>query len=200
MASKNPNPWIAIWTEPRNTVRSIVSYKPLYGFWILSGLTGWPMSVQFFHVLSSLGAISYLSILILTLVTAPLFGALTNLLFSSVMYGIGKCLKGQASFSEILCSVAWSNITNLFSVFVTIVVLTYFGTNWFSSTVMQMPIHPYMIYVLLILRVLQTIFFGWTIYLLVVSISEVQRFSLGRSVANVLVAGGVLALATVWLS
>lgn len=188
MSEMQVNPWISMWTHPRRTVQELVSYKPTYGFYILSVIVGWPAAIQIAQIYNLSEFLSFPVILLITVLASPLLGAIGIVIFSGLLYWTGKSLGGVASFAEVKCATAWSNITGLFSVFIYILLIAYFQGGWFCPSWVNMPVDRYMAYILFTLFVLQVVFFIWTIYLFIQSIAQVQRFSVWKALGSVIMA------------
>ncbi len=104
------NPWITIWTEPKQTVRALIQVDSHYGYWVLAGLYGLSSCFYGVHLYSwSLAAalpVSWLPLLMIS----PVLGAIALNLEAWILYWISKLFKGVATYSEVRCAVAWAKI------------------------------------------------------------------------------------------
>jgi|GEM_PF-3658543 len=189
MSELQIKPWLSMWTRPRSTIEAVVAYRPTYRFWVLSGIIGWPAAIQVAQIYALSASFELPLILLMTVLAAPLLGALCITVVGGVVYFTGKLLGGKASFSEMKCAVSWSNITSIISVLSYVIVIAYFRGGWFCPGWVNIHVDRYMAYVLFCLFLLQIVFVVWTVYLLIQSVSQVQRFSVWRSAANVGMAG-----------
>lgn len=105
------NPFTAIWTRPRETVRYVIEEKQdsfifllllLIGF--SGGLSGASGNEEFFPVLV---------VILGSLVLGPLFGALGIAIVSGIYKLIGKMFGGEGTYSEMFRAVVTSSIPQL---------------------------------------------------------------------------------------
>ncbi len=181
-----------MWTHPRKTVQSIVLFKPSYRFIFLSAIVGWPPAIQVAQLYALSESLSLPIILLITIAAAPILGAIGIVIFSGVAYFIGKWMGGAASFAETKCAVAWSNITGIASVISYAILIAYFKGGWFTPTWVNIPVDRPMAYLLFCLFLVQIVSIGWTIYLLVQSVSQVQKFPVWKSVITLALTSLVL--------
>ena len=181
-----------MWMHPKQTVQSIISFKPTYHFIVLSAIVGWPAAIQVAQLYSLSPSFSLPLILLMTVIAAPILGAIGISVFSGIAYFIGKGMGGVATFAETKCAIAWSNITGIFSVISYATLIAYFKEGWFSPAWVNMPVDRSMAYILFCLFLIQIISIGWTIYLLIQSISQVQKFPIWKSIVNLVLVSVVL--------
>lgn len=182
------NPWLSMWMHPRETIQAIISFKPSYHFILLAIIVGWPAAIQLSQIYAISQSLSLPMILLITVLGSPILGTFGILIFTTVIYLIGKLLGSQASFSETKCAVAWSNIPGIFSVISYAILIAYFKEGWFNSAWINMPVDHYMVYILFCLFLAQIVAFGWTIYLFIQSIAQAHSFSIWKSIANLALA------------
>ena len=109
------NPWLSIWTKPKETIRSILNYRVNYGLFFLCWAFGF-FSLGFVSVGLSETRGMTLSVLIwmAILLGFPVGYLLVN--FSSFwIYLIGRLLKGKARFKEVRAVHCWSFVPNILS-------------------------------------------------------------------------------------
>lgn len=181
-----------MWMHPKQTVQSIISFKPTHRFIVLSAIVGWPAAIQVAQLYALSPSLTLPLILLITVLAAPILGAIGIVVFSGIAYFIGKWMGGVASFAEIKCAIAWSNITGIFSVISYATLIAYFREGWFSPAWVNMPVDRSMAYILFCLFLIQVVSIGWTIFLLIQSISQVQKFPVWKSFVNLFLVGVVL--------
>lgn len=181
------NPWFSMWIKPRETIRALASQDTGYRFWILSLIVGWPFILQIYVILYYENPI-YL--LLITITLGILFGALNILIQTAILFLTGKMLKGKASFAEMRLAISWAHLPFiLFSLgFIVLFLL-----NWFLPTLEtgESLLHPAIGRMFLIPLCALVGFVAYLI-LLIGSVAEVQKFSIARSLVNVLLAPIVL--------
>lgn len=171
-------PWFSIWTRPRTTLRAIVRAKPTFGFWILATLYAVAslFSLANFY---SWGLSSCSSPFFLLLVLSPILGIVIFYLNAWVLQWTGSFFKGKAPIWHIRAALAWSKVPYIASL---LLWLTLLATNNTEAVFVQAVPGSLGIVTTLIPLTLSL----WSLVLLIQGISEVQSFSLGRSIANVL--------------
>src|ERR1700722_12611370 len=121
MESKNINPWVQIWTHPRNTLRTILSTDPqkvIVWLAIIGGiLSGLSFAALGWHFTKNA---LYQTFLILTMmIVGGLFGIALLYFFGWLYTLTGSWIGGKGGFTDLKCAVGWSNypfiISNLLS-------------------------------------------------------------------------------------
>lgn len=175
------NPWLSMWTQPRSTIRAIVHENPKYRIFLIGML--WALQTLFYYAnYWSLG-IYYESIKIVaaSFLIAPFAGWIWVCYYGWVLRVVGRGLDGYAPTRYLRAAVAWSYVPCVFNLLLWFVL---FVDNQ-EYVFIQSAIGPSAIFIVLINAILG----GWSFVLLVQSVSEVQNFSLNRSITNVLIAG-----------
>jgi hypothetical protein len=180
------NPWISMWNQPRSTIRAIVHSKPSYGVCYLA--TVYALQSFFFYAnWWSLGLNArYHLFMTLGVILSPFFGVIWLYFVGIIFYLSGRLLKGTAPSSHLRAAVAWStlpySITLLMWLF-----LIFVGPE---SVFIQDAGVPSSIFVNCIAMIVGI----WSIVLLIQSIREIQQFSVGRTIINVLLSWVLLSV------
>ena len=192
------NPWLKIWTKPRETIRAIVAYNPKYRFLLLSAFYGFPCVLNIAQA-SSLGQTwSMLAIIVMALILSTFVGMISISVTSFFLQWTGKWLKGAASYQEIRTAVAWSNAPNGVNVVIWLGLMAYFGASIFSADFVQRVMANNPSIALSVLFFLQTILSVWSLVILINGVAEVQRFTGWKAVLNVVMALVVI-LIIMWI-
>ena len=174
------NPWVSMWSHPRDTIRAIVFNKPSYGVYYLATI----FSLQSFFFYAnwwSLGLKNHFSfILTLAIIFSPLIGLFWVFISGYIYYLTGRLLKGEAPSCHLRAAVAWSKIPTSINLLMWLV-LIFMSPDF---VFIQDGGGPSSIFINLISLILGI----WSLVLLIQSIREVQHFSLGRSILNVFLA------------
>ncbi len=186
------NPWVSMWTRPRETIRSIVDSNPRYRFGLLSFLYGLLLVL---YVVPNVFLVTPL-FFIGALIVAPFLGAAVFLMLSSLLFVIGKWLGGKSSFLAMRASVAWSHVPSAVLLLVLIAFLCVFRKMVFCVDCADVIVTRVDLIILILFSLIQSILGFWMVFLLVLSIAEVQGFSLVRALCNflILVAGAFVLL------
>ena len=196
MASENP--WISIWTAPRSTISKIVSENPKRGLWPLAWIYGILSLLSGSQSLSLGHSMSLLSLLLLAIVFAPLWGMAVFGIWSWVVYWVGRLLGGVGDFSFIRAAYAWSCAPLLVSLILWVLLISFFGSNLFQ----QSPDTHFMQQGLVILLfgslIAKTVLSIWSLVIFINTLAEVQKFSILRSISNIILAWIAIGV-VIWL-
>jgi hypothetical protein len=171
------NPWMSIWSHPRATIRAISMEKPAYGFWILSTLYALYLSFSTANFYSWGLDRSFSAVFFPLVIVSPLTGFVWLTFQAFLLRIAGRILGGKASYQFVRAAVAWSRIPYAFALGMWIVLMAVHT----ESAFIQHAAGPSSLFIMLISLILHV----WAIVLLVQLIREVQSFSLGRAIANV---------------
>lgn len=172
------SPWLTIWTNPRPTIRAIVDTNPKRSFYWLASLYAL-QSILFFANYMSLGLTYHLAIiLILAVVLSPLIGAIWLYIYGWLFYITGRWLGGVAPSSHVRAAFAWSKVPLFINLAMWFILLLFSAENVF----IQYSAGPSLLFINFI-----TLISGiWSLIILIQSLREVQEFSVGKAIGNVL--------------
>ncbi|MBI2743339.1 MAG: YIP1 family protein [Chlamydiales bacterium] len=180
------SPWVKMWTKPRETIRSIVSIDPNYQIWWLAAVYGFPMLLNMSQNMSFAASIPLLMILLIAAIFCAPIGMLGFMITSALVHWTGKWLGGVGTFQQIRAAIAWSNVTNLATSALWLLLVLVFGTDVFFKTFPQLPFEGASLAVVTIIFLLQTVLSIWSFVLLFQSLAEIQKFSVWRAILNII--------------
>src|SRR5579863_10245645 len=192
------NPWLSIWTEPRKTIRSIVDTNSKLGFPFLSAVYGLPLA---FNLIQSLGvspAVPLWAALIGALLVCPFLGMIGISICAWFLQVTGRLIGGQGDFPKIRAAVAWSNVPNVVTILMWIVLLGIFGAQIFNKNFSEGHFIGYQAGILFLAMLIETIISVWGFIILLNALAEVQKFSMWRALANVVIPFVAVA-AIIWI-
>lgn len=165
--NKSPqlSPWKHIWFNPKGTMRSILDYFPKKYVHLLAILSG------FTHVVANPGFSWFNSLWynILTWVGLAIFFGLVFLyIFGGLVKWTGGWLKGQATMTEVMSALAWSQIPVLVFFCLKIGILAIVGWNAVN----------------IVYSTIGFVFEIWAFIILLCCLSEAQKFSFFRALIN----------------
>ncbi len=184
------NPWLSMWANPKQTIRSIISTNPKKGFFILAFIFGLSLCVSNALGLAVMNNMSVALSLLAAIILAPFLGALILYVNAWFLWGTGKWFNGQAPFANVLAAYTWSRVPTIILVVMWFLLLAIGGTD----IILQYTASTSFSFVVLIGLIVQI----WTIVLLLQSLQEVQGYSLWRAFGNWIVAG-IIYLAIIFL-
>ena len=173
-------PWLTVWTRPRATIRAIIDYRVTYRFLWLCFFAGFLGLLGVFHP-KWVGGGHRLSLLGLGLVLALPYGYVSLNFFAFCLFILGKLVKGKAKFKEIRAAISWSYVPG------------FVGALVFWALIFALKSEPlsvpngkvfgaYSGYAALDMGFCALLI--WSFVLLLKTIAEVQRFSIGLSLLN----------------
>jgi hypothetical protein len=192
------NPWFSIWTEPRKTVRSIVNTDPKFGFVILSAIYGLPMALNLAQNFSLGSVVPIWAVLIGSLIVCTFLGMIGISISTWLLQFTGRWIGGGGSFQTIRAAVTWSNVPNIVTILMWIVLLCMFDGAVFNRQFSETRFIGYQAGIVFIVFLLQAIVSVWGFIILLQGLGEVQGFSAWKALLNVLIPF-VIVVAIIWL-
>jgi len=193
------NPWLSVWTQPRQTVRSIVNTDPKYGFVALSAIYGFPMALNLAQNFSLGGRVPLWSILIGSLIVCIILGMIGISISTWLLHVTGRWIGGKGNYQTIRTAVAWSNVPNIVTTLMWVVLFGVFGGLVFSKQFTEMQFVGFQAGIVFIIFLIQAVISVWGFVILLQGLSEVQQFSLWKALLNVLIPF-VIVVGIFWLA
>ncbi len=163
------NPWREVWLHPRNTIKAILKYNPKYMVLPLAALAGIANSAIEFELMDGIiGGSSFIG----SSIVAALLGILSLYISGFLLSLTGRWLKGKANALKLRAAVAWSGVPIVASLLLFIPL--FFALN--SSAIGTVTMSAFVSMGLGV----------WSLVLYVGMISEVQKFSIWKSILNIL--------------
>jgi hypothetical protein len=192
------NPWLSIWTEPRQTVRSIVKTDPKFGFVVLSAVYGLPMALNLAQNFSLEVKVPLWAILIGSLIVCTLLGMIGISISTWLLHVTGRWIGGKGTYQMIRTAVTWSNVPSIVTILMWIVLLCTFGGAVFSKQFSETHFAGYQAGIVFIVFLIQAVVSIWGLIILLQGLGEVQGFSAWKALLNVLIPF-VIVVAMIWL-
>jgi hypothetical protein len=170
------NPWTAIWTRPRATIRQIVNTDPTKNVMLLAVLSGMSGLLPSFMVQQ----LDIVTTLVGMVIGGSIFGLLMIYFNGFMLTMTGRWIGGQANQQEVRAAYAWASVPVL-PVFA-LELVTFFSGG------MSSPIYLLLVPVQFVLGI-------WSFVLSLKCLGEVHRFSamtaFGAALLSGLVLGGI---------
>lgn len=186
------NPWISIWTKPRQTISEIISTNPNRSLWVLSAIYGFSALLNLFQS----GSIGYnpLAVFIFAAILAPFWGYFVFAVWSWVVMFIGKLFKGQGNYQTIRAAYAWSNVPLILNIPIWILMGLMYGRQLFLNFPDGYLLTNGAVTVLFFLLMGKVVLSIWSLVIYVNTLAVVQQYSILRSIGNIVVAMIALSL------
>jgi len=182
------HPWFSIWSKPKATIRKIVDFDPNYRLFILSTIYGFSSLISLAQTFALGNVLNSYLILIACVILSPIWGYLIFSFASFFIYLSGKLLKGKALYSHIRCAIAWSNVPMIVNALSWIFLFIVFKENLLKEFPEGFPFNDFQKSFLFLVLFSQLIFSIWILVLYINSLAEVQQFSVGKAILNIIVA------------
>jgi hypothetical protein len=182
------NPWLSMWTKPKSTIRKIVDYNPNFRLYVLSAIYGLVSLISSSQSLALGEKLNFFLILFICLILAPIWGYITFSVSAFFVYFTGKWLKGQANYRQVRASIAWSNVPMIGNLILWIILFIIFKYDILKEFPGAYPITNVQKTLLFTILFAQLVLSIWVIVLYINSLAEVQRFSIGKSILNIIIA------------
>jgi len=192
------NPWLSIWTEPRRTIRSIINTNPKFGFVILSAIYGLPMALNLAQNFSMAAMIPAWAIVLGALIICVFLGMIGISISTWLLQTAGRWIGGKGSFQTIRAAVTWSNVPNIVTVLMWVILLVVFGGSVFNRQFSDTQFIGYQAGIVFLIFLIQSVISIWGFIILLQGLAEVQGFSVWKALLNVLIPF-VIVVAIIWL-
>lgn len=189
---ENHNPWLTIWTRPKNTVARIVQENPNRSLWWLAAIYGFCSLLNLFQSMALGNAMGIVGIFALAVIFSPIYGYISFSIWSGFVYWVGKWFKGQGSFREVRCSYAWSCVPILINIPLWIIMASLFGNQLFMNTLSANALPKTEVFLLFAILIAKVVVAIWSLVIFLNALAEVQKYSMVRSIFNVIVAALIL--------
>ncbi|MBS0626223.1 MAG: YIP1 family protein [Verrucomicrobia bacterium] len=192
------NPWLEIWTRPRDTIRKIVAENPNQSIWLLAAIYGFGSLLNNAQTLALGHTISLFGIFIVTVLLCALWGYIFFSVWSAVVYWVGKLFKGQGTFQTVRAAYAWSCVPLIFNVFFWIVLGFVFGSELFMVNQGGPALGNGFLALLFVVLISRLVLSIWSLVIYFNALAEVQQYSILKSILNVVIAS-ILLFVGVWI-
>ncbi len=193
MLPSGRNPWLTMWTAPRETLREILEAYPEQRVLLLAILAGIAWA---FHaaVAQHIGRWNNLWVILLFCVIggAVLGGVIGIYVGSYLLWRSGRWLGGLASLQQIRIAMVWAFVPLIWSAILYLPLLVLEGKELFVRGALPTTANPLLIFALLTLSFVQWTAYVWHKVVIVLCLAEVQKFSIWKAVANVLLGWAIV--------
>lgn len=194
------HPWKTIWTQPSATIREIVKENPNRSLWLLAALYGFPSLLNSFQSIFAGYFWPALPIFIMALILSPLWGYVVLSFVSVLVFWTGKWFRGKGSFREVRAASAWGCVPFMASSAVWVIWILAFGRRLFVPEWTMTPLTSMEMGLFFLGMLVKLVAFIWAIVIYLNALAEVQKFSMGRTIGNVIVSAILVVIITGVLS
>lgn len=192
---ENMHPWRAIWTQPRATIQSLIVKDPGYGFKRLSWIYGFTTALSFSKMHSLITLYPLWAVLLGSLLLGIVIGLLFITITAYILQWCGRLIGGNASFKQVRCVVAWSNVPVLINVLTWLLLICVFKEQAFYADFPAEVAWTNKTGLFLLAILANSIAAIWSFVILLQGLREVQGFSIWKGLLNIIIP--IIALAIV---
>ncbi|MGB6406103.1 MAG: Yip1 family protein [Planococcus donghaensis] len=167
------NPFIAIWTRPRATVRYVIEEKSsrfTFLLIVLSGFVGGLLAT-----LNSEQFLPIVGILLLALFFGPIGAAVSTAIGSGIYLLIGRLFKGEATYTEMFRAVLVGQIPQIWLIPIVVLWIVLLPETYFVESG-QMPFEDMDVMTIIFSLILGVVSI-WTLFVQSNAVGEAHRFS-----------------------
>lgn len=175
-----------IWTSPRMVFKSINDKRYNKYITVLMILGGILSALNRAMNMNMGDRMNLMSVLIVCVIGGGIFGFLYFYIFAALLSWTGKWLKGTGNTKSLLRMISYALIPSLVVLFLMILRIVLFGNDEFKSNV-DLFDNGILYTIITLFSILVEIGIGvWTLVILVIGTSEVQKLSIGKSILNLI--------------
>ena len=188
------SPWTSMLLDPKNTIRQIVDTNPHEKVLFLTVLGG------FGQILSNASArglgefVPFHLIIFMCLIFGPISGLVSLHLGGLIMHWISHKLGGIASRDEIKAAIAWAWVPIVILLPLWIVKIIFFRHELFLSNTPIIDSQPILSTLFGFFTFIDLIISIWSLLILYVTLSEVNKFSTWRGFGTVVLSGLIVSV------
>jgi len=187
--------FIKIWTEPRLVFKFINDTKHDKYVHILLILAGIARGFDNASAKNMGDKMPLLGVIALSMLAGGVFGYMTYYIYATMMSWAGQWLRGVGNTSSILRMLSYAMLPSILTLFILMPQIILFGNGMFQGEINMDEsslLSTMFFYVSLLIQLTLGI---WTVCLVVVGTSEVQKISIGKSILNIILPGLIVIVA-----
>ena len=174
------HPWLNIWFWPRKAIRSVIATDVTYQIVVIFAMYGFQFLLQIFQYLSCGVQTSLSSIVLVAVILSLPVGYLILNGWSLFYFWTGKLIGGRATFKEVRFATCWSSVPLACTCLIWCVLMAVDGNALFVVGHARQSVG--------VATWCSVIFGVWQLVLLLSTLKEVQRLSIGLALVNFLLA------------
>lgn len=188
------NPWISMWTKPRETIQQIVASDPERLVLLLAAVVGVSNFLDRAATQEMGERIELPLILTAALIAGPIFGLISLYVGSLLLRWTGGWLGGTADYRNIRAAMAWANVPVIWALPLVIPQLALFGSEVFMSEKPNIGASGSLTAAYIGFRLIDIVIALWTLVLFLQCLGQVQGFSAWKALGNMLLSALMVAI------
>jgi Yip1 domain len=188
------NPFLTIWTRPRQTIRAIVETDPTRHVLILTVLQGIALALMRASTQKLGDHFTFPAVLAMVVGLGSLVGLAALYGVAWILALTGRWLGGRAQPERFRAAIAWSSVPMVASLPPGLMLFAVLGRELFMTRTPTIDAYPALGLLVLGWQGITALLRGWELMLFVRCTEEVQDFSVWRGLGSLLLAGLVVAV------
>jgi hypothetical protein len=186
------NPWLSIWTRPRETIQRIVETDPEKHVAALAALGGVAQSLSEASGRNLGDRVGLLVILVLVPIVGSIAGVIGLYLSAVILRWSGRWIGGNASTVNLRAAIAWGYVPVIAAGVLWIPMVLLLGREAFTSQTPHLDQSTDLALAVLVISVLFVVAAVWTMVVMLKAIGQVQGFSAWKALGNSVLAGLII--------
>ncbi|WP_312354526.1 Yip1 family protein [Aminipila sp.] len=196
---KQWNPWLSMWTKPRETMRDIINNRPKKYIHILAVIYGIFSSLDKAYLKNMGDELNLWSILLIAVLGGSIGGILYVYINASLIKLTGGWIGGKGSAEEIRAAIVWGSVPYFLVSLLWIPEIILFGEETFSSSTPIIDSSFFLASFMGIAGLIEFIGSMWAIIVGLKCLGEVQGFSAWKALGNQVLAGLIIIVPIIFI-
>lgn len=204
---KSMNPWLHIWTNPRETVRSAITSRSIGLAVLIAALAGIQSAlneatgtVEGDGLIALVRQASLSEILLIVIFVGAIIGLVSWVITAGAVTVVGKWFGGKGKYMEVLIAMGLALIPMVFGLVFQIVNLMILGPDelfhWIPSTDGESVSFLILVWLLLYVTI-SVVVAGWSIIITLKAIGEAHQFSAWKALGVALTIAAIVVVIVV---
>jgi hypothetical protein len=191
-AAQEASPWFTMWIRPRSTIQRLIDIDGDPRILLLAGLAGIADVLNTATLRSQGDKMSLAGILGIALIAGPVKGIIQLYIGGFLLRLTGRWIGGKADSETIRAALAWGSVPIVWSLLLLPPELVIFGKEIFTSATPGIDSSMALALAMIGFGLVEATVGIWCFVVIVKGLSEVQRFSSWKAVANIILSGLVI--------
>lgn len=186
------NPWLSVWTRPRETIRRIIETDPTRSWLLVAALAGVANALDRASGRNAGDKLPLPTIIAGAVGLGAVWGVVSVYLGAFLLALTGRWIGGRGSRAELRAAVAWAQVPVALSLLLWVPELALVGREMFTAETPELDDNPAAAIGLFLFGLAELTLGVWSLVLLLKCVGEVQGFSAWKALGNLLLAGLIL--------
>lgn len=178
------NPWLSIWTRPRETIQQIIDSNPTKHVETLAVIGGISFGINRASNLSKGDDMPWTLALFIAIVLGAVGGIIELYLNAAVLRWTGSWIGGRATSEHLRAALAWSNVPYAFILAALLFIVVLLGEEMFTSKTPRLDNSLVLLGAVSVASFAAIAIWIWHLIIMMKSIAQVHGYSAWMAVVN----------------